>query len=149
MPSKARETPVARRLPPGHRLASRETSSVNSAQRLPSFFAVYSWTNFGFEFCTSMIRYARPKTLCSFGEKLTLPDTVGRPLNFYIFAARTAPFVLPLACAIAAAMASPAAAPVTKPPVAGGCLAAFSPEIRPLTSRLGSSPNTDAYVGYQ
>jgi hypothetical protein len=39
-PSKARETPVARRLPPGHRLASRETSSANASQVVPSFFVV-------------------------------------------------------------------------------------------------------------
>ena len=62
-------------------------------------------------------RYWRPKTLCSFGEKLTRPESVGTLWNFCITAASVEPYVEPLARLIAVTTPSIAAGPVTKPPV--------------------------------
>ncbi len=62
-------------------------------------------------------RYCRPNTVCSVGEKLTRPDSVGTFLNFTICAASAAPFVEPPARLIAVTTPSIAAEPRTKPPV--------------------------------
>ncbi len=71
--------------------------------------------------------------MCSFGEKLTRPDSVGTLWNFSIAFASSAPFVEPFVCRIAAFRPSIAAEPVTKPPVpALTCFAST------LTAGLGS-----------
>ena len=64
-----------------------------------------------------MTRYWRPNTVCSVGEKLTRPETVGTFLNLTICAASAAPLVEPPARLMAVTTPSIAAAPVTKPPV--------------------------------
>ena len=82
--------------------------------------------------------------MCSVGEKLTRPESVGTFLNFSIVAASTAPFVEPCARLIAVTTPSIAAGPVMKPPVpAWTCFASL------LTAGFGSSPNTDANVTNQ
>ena len=92
-------------------------------------------------FWIRITRYCRPNTVCSFGEKLTRPDSVGTFLNFSIFAASVAPFVEPPDRLIAVTTPSIAAEPVMKPPVpAWTCFASL------LTAAFGSSPNTDANV---
>jgi len=52
-------------------------------------------TTRGMLFWIVITRYCRPNTVCSEGEKLTRPESVGTFLNFSICAARAAPFVDP------------------------------------------------------
>src|SRR3954471_18328343 len=89
-------------------------------------------------------RYRRPNTVCSFAEKLTLPEIVGTLRNFSIVFASVMPFVDPCDRLIAVTTPSTADGPVMKPPVAAlTCLASV------LTALLGSSPNDDANVKNQ
>src|SRR5579872_5410150 len=108
--------------------------------------AVIEPTYFALLLLISITRYARPKTVCRFAEKLTLPEIVGSLWNFTMMLASVAPFVLPFACVIAAAIPWIAAAPPRKPPVCAGCPAAFIWASNALTCADGSSPYTDAYV---
>ena len=82
--------------------------------------------------------------MCSVGEKLTRPDSVGTFLNFTICAASAAPFVEPPARLIAVTTPSMAAEPVTKPPIPYVALPSFFASA--LTAGFGSSPKADANV---
>ncbi len=92
----------------------------------------------------SITRYWRPKTECSFFEKLTLPEIVGTLWNFCITAASFEPTSEPCARLIAVTTPSIAAGPVMKPPVA-----ALIWDASLFTAGFGSWPNAFAYVTYQ
>ncbi len=94
-----------------------------------------------------MTRYCRPNTVCSCGEKLTSPESVGTFLNFCICAASAAPFVLPPVRLSAARMPSIAAGPVTNAPVLPAlAIAAWFFFASAFTARTGSFPKADANV---
>src|SRR5919109_2792294 len=111
------------------------------AEMLPTYFPLL--------FSTSITRYERPKTVWNFGEKLILPEMVGRPLKCSNFPARTRPLVEPFARLIAVTRASIAVAPVTKLPVAGGPCRALIWLKSLRTAGFGSSPKIEAKVTYQ
>ncbi len=92
----------------------------------------------------SITRYCRPKTECSFFEKLTLPEIVFTLWNFCITAASFEPTSDPCALLIAVTRPSMVAGPVMKPPVpAWICFASL------FTVLFGSWPNAFAYVTNQ
>ena len=83
--------------------------------------------------------------MCSFAEKLTLPESVGTLWNFCITAASFDPTSEPFARLIAVTSPSIAAGPVTKPPVAASNgLAALSLFASAFTAGFGSCPNAFA-----
>src|SRR5262245_8251800 len=150
MPANDRETPVARRVSPGHRFSGTASGTdTRQGPTLAGFPAEMLPTYLPLLFSTSITRYERPKTVWNFREKLIFPEIVGRPLNASNFFARTRPFVEPFASLIALTNASIAVAPVTKLPVAGEpCLALiWLNSLR--TAGFGSSPKIDAKVTYQ
>src|SRR4029453_11428290 len=150
MPANDRETPVARRVSPGHRFSGTATGTdTRQGPTLAGFPAEMLPTYLPLLFSTSITRYERPKTVWNRFEKLIFPEIVGRPLKRSNAVARTLPFVEPCERLIAVTRASIAVAPVTKLPVAGAPCRALIWRKSLRTAALGSSPKIDANVTYQ
>src|SRR5262249_41693471 len=145
MPANERETPVARRVSPGHRFSG--TASGTDTRQGPTLAGVPAEmlpTYLPLLFSTSITRYERPKTVWYFAEKLIFPEIVGRLWKRWNWFASTNPFVEPCARLIAVASAS-----ITKLRVAGVPACRLIVLNRRRTAGLGSSPKIEAKVTYQ
>src|SRR5581483_6626629 len=90
-PAKERETAEARSESPGLPSCMGAAAATPRQPMDGTTLAVIVPSSFGVLLLISMIRYARPNTVCSFGEKLTRPDSVGTLWNFCITAASVEP----------------------------------------------------------
>src|SRR5438094_10552207 len=118
MPANDRETPVARRVSPGHRFSG--TASGTDTRQGPTLAGLPAEmlpTYLPLLFSTSITRYERPKTVWNRFEKLIFPEIVGSFRKCRNWLASACPFVEPCARLIAVLSASMTVAPVTKLPV--------------------------------